>query len=90
MGLFSNIPREKIPWFPIIDFSKCIGCKECFNFCKNGVFEWDEVNNKPKISRPYNCVVGCSACVNLCSGDAIKFPSKRELIDAVNKLQGRI
>jgi len=85
MGMFSDIPREKIPWFPTIDFDKCIGCKECFNFCRNNVYEWDEENNRPKIVRPYNCVVGCSACANLCNGEAIKFPSKRELIDTVNK-----
>lgn len=37
--VFSGIPREKIPWFPIIDYDKCVGCQECFNFCGNGVFE---------------------------------------------------
>lgn len=87
MGMFGNIPREKIPWFPTIDFEKCVGCKECFNFCRNGVYEWDEENNKPKIVRPYNCVVGCSACANLCNGEAIKFPTKRELIEIVNKVK---
>jgi len=85
MAMFGNIPREKIPWFPTIDFDKCVGCKECFNFCRNGVYEWDEKNNRPIIKNPYNCVVGCSACGNLCNGGAIKFPSKKELMDAVNK-----
>ena len=85
MGIYGNIPREKIPWYPIIDFDKCIGCKECFNFCKNGVYEWDEENNRPIIKNPYNCVVGCSACGNLCNGGAIKFPTKKELMDAINK-----
>ena len=85
MGLFGDLSREKIPWFPTIDFSKCVGCKECFNFCGNGVFEWDKKNNEPKIIKRYNCVIGCSACANLCSGEAIKFPTKRELMDAVNR-----
>jgi NAD-dependent dihydropyrimidine dehydrogenase PreA subunit len=88
MGRFGDLPREKIPWFPTIDFDKCAGCKECFNFCGNGVFEWDEENNKPKIIKRYNCVIGCSACANLCSGDAIKFPTKKELMNAVNKAKG--
>lgn len=85
MGMFGNIPREKIPWFPNIDFEKCMGCKECFNFCRNGVYEWDNEKNQPKIVKPYNCVVGCSSCANLCAGEAIKFPTKRELMDVVNK-----
>jgi NAD-dependent dihydropyrimidine dehydrogenase PreA subunit len=87
MGIFGNLPREKIPWFPTIDFDKCVGCKECFNFCRNGVYEWDEENNKPKIVRPYNCVVGCSACANLCNGEVIKFPTRKELMDVINKVQ---
>jgi NAD-dependent dihydropyrimidine dehydrogenase PreA subunit len=85
MGIFGNLPRKKIPWFPAIDFDKCVGCKECFNFCRNGVYEWDEENNKPKVVRPYNCVVGCSACANLCAGEAITFPTRKELIDIFNK-----
>ncbi|MCM8780004.1 MAG: ferredoxin family protein [Candidatus Omnitrophica bacterium] len=78
-----------MPWFPTIDFEKCVGCKECFNFCRNGVYEWDEENNRPIVARPYNCVVGCSACANLCNGEAIKFPTKKELMEAVNKIQGK-
>lgn len=86
--VFSGIPREKIPWFPIIDYDKCVGCQECFNFCGNGVFEWDEENMIPNVIRPYNCVIGCSACANLCTGEAIKFPTKKELIEVVKKFRG--
>ncbi|MCM8784580.1 MAG: 4Fe-4S dicluster domain-containing protein [Candidatus Omnitrophica bacterium] len=82
-----GIEREKIPWYPRIDYEKCVGCKECFNFCWNGVYEWDEENNRPNIVRPYNCVVGCSACANLCNGEAIRFPSKEELMEVINKEQ---
>ncbi|MCM8771158.1 MAG: ferredoxin family protein [Candidatus Omnitrophica bacterium] len=87
--MFGNLPREKIPWFPTIDFEKCVGCKECFNFCRNGVYEWDEKKDRPIVARPYNCVVGCSACANLCNGEAIKFPSKKELIETISKLQSK-
>lgn len=83
-----DIPREKIPWFPTIDYDKCIGCQECFNFCGNGVFEWDQEKNQPVVKNPYNCVVGCSACANLCTGEAIKFPTKQELKEIINKLKG--
>ena len=85
MGIFGNLPREKIPWFPTIDFDKCVRCKECYNFCHNGVYEWDEENNKPRVVQPYNCVIGCSACANLCNGEAIKFPTRKELMDIFNK-----
>lgn len=84
--MFKNLPREKIPWFPTVDYEKCIGCKECYNFCKNGVYEWDESKNKPVVKNPYNCVVGCSACGKLCNGEAIKFPGKKELMEAVEKI----
>lgn len=87
MGLFGNIPREKIPWFPTIDEEKCIGCRECFEFCKNGVFEWDEENNHPRVVKPFNCVIGCSACQNLCTQDAILFPSMREIHDIIKSLR---
>ncbi|HOK56178.1 MAG TPA: 4Fe-4S binding protein [bacterium] len=83
--MFKNIPREKIPWFPTVDYEKCIGCKECYNFCKNGVYEWDEEKNKPIVKNPYNCVVGCSACANLCNGEAISFPKMSDIKKMLEK-----
>lgn len=85
--MFGGIPREKIPWFPTIDHEKCVGCKECFNFCHNGVLEWDEENNRPKVVKPYNCVIGCSACSNLCPNGAIEFPTREELKEMVKKVK---
>ncbi|MGQ9665551.1 MAG: 4Fe-4S dicluster domain-containing protein [bacterium] len=86
--MLHDIPREKIPWFPTIDYDKCMGCMECFNFCHNGVFEWDGEKNQPVVKNPYNCVVGCSACKNLCAGDAISFPTMQELREIINKIKG--
>ena len=40
------------------------------------------------VKNPYNCVVGCSACVNLCTSEALKFPTKQELKEIINKLKG--
>ena len=57
-----RVPRGKIPWFPKIDLDACIGDKECVNFCKNDVFVWDELKDRPEVIRPLNCVVGCDAC----------------------------
>jgi len=74
-----SVPREKITWFPKIDFDACIGDQECVNFCKNDVFVWDELKNLPEVIRPFNCVVGCDACSQICPSEAISFPSKEEL-----------
>lgn len=75
----TSIPREKIPWFPAVDYDLCTGDQECFHFCKNDVFAWDEENQRPIVQNPYNCVVGCQACINICPAEAIRFPSKEEL-----------
>jgi len=88
MAPFDGMPRDKIPWFPTIDYEKCLGCKECFNFCHNNVYEWDEDKNQPKVVNPYNCVVGCSACANLCAQGAISFPTRKELVEIIKKLRG--
>jgi len=85
LGQFGGISRNQIPWYPTIDFDKCVGCQECFNFCHNGVFEWDSENNKPKIINPYNCVVGCSSCAKLCASEAITFPTLQDLRSAIEK-----
>ena len=75
----SSVPRDKIPWFPKIAFGACIGDQECVNFCKNDVFVWDELKNRPEVIRPLNCVVGCDACSQICPAEAINFPSREEL-----------
>ena len=33
-----KVPREKIPWFPTINYDACIHDRECIDFCKNDVF----------------------------------------------------
>ncbi len=86
----SQIPREKIPWFPTIDYDLCAGDQECFNFCKNDVFEWDEENKRPIVKNPYNCVVGCQACINICPVEAISFPDKEELRATLRRLRAEL
>ena len=73
-GFWQGIPREQIPWYPTVDIEKCIGCKECYNFCGHKVYEWDNENNKTMVINPFNCVVGCSSCSGLCKENAITFP----------------
>ncbi len=85
--LAGALPREKIPWFPTVDYDICTGDQECFNFCKNNVFTWDEEKKHPIVASPYNCVVGCQACINVCPVQAISFPSKDELRETIKRLR---
>lgn len=82
----SKVPREKIPWFPAVDEDACIGDRECIEFCKNNVFDWDEGLGKPIVARPYNCVVGCDACAQICPSEAISFPPMEEFKAVLRKL----
>lgn len=73
-GTWRGVAREQIPWFPTVDISKCAGCKECFNFCRQKVYAWDEANDKTVVAQPFKCVVGCSTCAGMCKEEAISFP----------------
>lgn len=81
-----KVPREKIPWFPTINYDACIHDRECIEFCKHDVFDWDEALGVPIVTRPYNCVVGCDACANLCPSQAISFPPLEEFKATLRKL----
>lgn len=81
-GLYLGIPRERIPWFPTIDADKCVGCFECVDFCRHGVYEADGEENRARVARPYECMVYCAKCRDRCDAGAISFP-EREAIDAV-------
>ncbi len=83
----TNIPREKITWFPTINFDACLGDRVCSDFCKNGVFSWDEANQRPIVENPLNCVVGCETCAQLCPTEAITFPDKDELRATLRRLR---
>ena len=43
---FMGVPREKIPWFPTIDYEKCNYCMECDKFCPHRVFERREAEER--------------------------------------------
>lgn len=82
-----ELPTQKIPWYPYVDLDSCMGCQECYNFCGNGVYDWDSEESHPIIARPSNCVVGCRACANLCTMDAISFPSREEIRETQARLR---
>ena len=83
-----DIPREKIPWYPTIDYVKCsISCRVCISFCKYDVFTWGEAENRPIVKNPYNCPVGCNACTEQCPAGAISFMTMDELREMIKKLR---
>jgi len=82
-----SLPREKIPWFPSINYDLCKGAKECLAFCPNHVFVWDEVGARTIVANPYNCMVGCDGCVGSCANHAITFPDMEEFGATLRRLR---
>jgi NAD-dependent dihydropyrimidine dehydrogenase PreA subunit len=84
-----GVPRNKIPWYPTIDYERCVGCGKCVEYCKLGVYEFQEKNgeNLPVVTRPNNCVVYCNGCDEICPFAAIKHPSKLETGKVISKLR---
>ncbi|MBL7133505.1 MAG: ferredoxin family protein [Phycisphaerae bacterium] len=61
------------PWFPVIDYDRCTGCKQCLNFCLFGVFEISS-DDKVRVANPANCKLNCPACARICPETAVIFP----------------
>ncbi len=85
---FMGVPREKIPWFPTIDYDKCNYCMECDKFCPHRVFERRESEErKLVVANPNNCVVFCRACAKTCGPDALAFPEKPAIIAMIKTIR---
>lgn len=86
---YEGVPRNKIPWYPIIDYEKCIGCGKCVEFCHNSVFDIEEKDGEKKtiVKKPYNCVVFCRGCEDICPADAITHPSEEETQQIIDELK---
>jgi len=86
---YHGVPRSKIPWGPTINYEKCTCCGKCLDYCKLGVYEFEEKkgNNRSEVKNPNNCVVFCTGCQDQCPVGAIKFPSKKETRDIINELR---
>lgn len=78
-----GIPRSEIDWYPTIDAQKCIVCLACVKFCKKEVYA--ELDGKPKLINPQNCVVGCRGCDSKCPVGAISHPSDEYLRELENR-----
>jgi NAD-dependent dihydropyrimidine dehydrogenase PreA subunit len=86
---YKGIPRSKIPWYPILDYEKCISCGKCVEYCTLGVYEFEEKDGKkrPVVKNPNNCVVFCTGCDEQCPVGAITHPSKEETRKIIKRLQ---
>jgi NAD-dependent dihydropyrimidine dehydrogenase PreA subunit len=86
---YHGVPRSKIPWYPTIDYEKCISCGKCVEYCTLGAYEFEEKEEKKAsvVKNPNNCVVFCTGCEEQCPVGAIKFPSKKETREVIRKLQ---
>jgi NAD-dependent dihydropyrimidine dehydrogenase PreA subunit len=79
---FMGIPRERIPWAPVVDVERCSGCGACLDECPNGVYALDDQEGVARVVAPNQCVVLCDKCAPACPSDAISFPDK----DATKRL----
>jgi NAD-dependent dihydropyrimidine dehydrogenase PreA subunit len=84
---FMSVPRNKIPWSPRIDYSRCNFCMECTSFCPHRVFEKREGKQKLVVANPHNCVVFCRACSKTCGPDALSFPDKAETVKLIKRIR---
>jgi len=69
----ANLPRpaQWVPWFPVIDYDRCVGCNQCANFCLFGVYTTD---GGLRVIHPAGCKTNCPACARMCPKSAILFP----------------
>jgi len=60
-------------WYPVLDYDRCTGCRQCLDFCLFGVYALD--GKSVVVRQPERCKPGCPACARVCPQRAILFPS---------------
>jgi Pyruvate/2-oxoacid:ferredoxin oxidoreductase delta subunit len=69
----SNPPSDWVPWFPVIDYDRCVNCKQCMNFCLFGTYGLSD-EGRVQVVKPSGCKTNCPACARMCPRQAIIFP----------------
>ncbi|HBC86022.1 MAG TPA: hypothetical protein DCZ94_03620 [Lentisphaeria bacterium] len=69
--------KSWIPWFPAIEYGRCVNCKQCLSFCLFGVYKLSK-DGKVIVAKPENCKTNCPACAKVCPKSAIIFPKYTE------------
>lgn len=59
-------------WYPVIDYSLCIECGTCSNFCSHGVYDKTK-SPTPVVINPLGCVDHCHGCAKKCPVGAISY-----------------
>jgi len=72
-----NQQSSWVPWFPVIDYDRCVNCKQCLNFCLFGVYQLSE-EGQVQVRNPAGCKTNCPACARMCPQKAIIFPKYGE------------
>lgn len=67
-----------IPWFPVIDYSRCTGCNQCLSFCPFSVYSPGPADRRIVVTNPRNCKNECPACARICPSVAIIFPKFKD------------
>lgn len=65
------------PWYPVIDYERCNGCRKCLNFCLFSVYSVED-DGTVVVSESANCKDMCPACARVCPQNAIIFPKHAE------------
>jgi len=73
VGPAAPIPPDWKPWFPVLDYDRCIDCGQCMSFCLFGVYDLD-ADSRVVVAQPANCKTNCPACARVCPEAAIMFP----------------
>ncbi len=71
------VKGDWVPWFPVIDYSRCKSCRQCMEFCLFGVYELSD-DGRVVVAHPRNCKNNCPACARICPEVAIIFPKLKE------------